>query len=68
MTQIHQFYCDICTKKAAATWNGEHWLPPKGWIDLVDGVTCRSTKKHICQKCFEAIENYPGEKKAVRRV
>lgn len=51
MTAIHEFKCDTCNKRTPAKYNGVHWLPPVGWVDLFDNNTVRTTGEHLCDKC-----------------
>ena len=51
MTQIHEFKCDSCKTKVKSIWNGEHYLPPHGWVELFDVNFARATGEHLCPKC-----------------
>lgn len=51
MSQIHQFKCDACKKRVDAIYNGEHYLPPEGWVDLADSNTTDFTGQNMCPKC-----------------
>lgn len=51
MSTIHEFKCDGCRKKVPAKYNGEHWLPPDGWMALWDPLQAECTDEHLCEKC-----------------
>lgn len=59
MSQINLFKCDACKKKVPARYNGEHFLPPVGWVSLVDTDQCRNTGEHLCINC---LPNTPRNK------
>lgn len=50
MSKLFQFRCDSCNLYAEAKFNGEHYLPPKGWCELIDTeTTCHVA--HLCDVC-----------------
>lgn len=51
MTAIHEVECDGCGSRHPLTYNGEHWLAPKGWVALYDDHLSEFTKQHLCDKC-----------------
>lgn len=51
MSQIHEFKCDACKRKVTAKYNGEHFLPPDGWVQLYCDNLAEMTGEHICDKC-----------------
>lgn len=52
MSQINLFKCDACKKQVPAKYNGEHYLPPVGWVQLVDTDTVKNTGEHLCTDCL----------------
>lgn len=54
MSRINEFKCDSCRDSQPAEWNGEHWLPPKGWIDLHDFNTVNDIG-HLCNICAKIV-------------
>jgi hypothetical protein len=51
MSAYHEFKCDACCKTVPATYNGEHWLPPHGWVEIFDIHRAQTTGEHLCEKC-----------------
>lgn len=51
MSEIHQFKCDGCKKKVNSYYNGEHHLPPEGWVQLWDVVMAELLEQHLCVSC-----------------
>lgn len=47
----HLVICDSCKAKSNLSYNGEHYLPPKGWMELYDDNLARHTEVHLCPKC-----------------
>lgn len=56
MTAIHEFKCDGCRKKIKAYYNGEHWLPPTGWVEIMDSDRAELTGDHLCEKCRPKVK------------
>lgn len=54
MTAIHEYRCDACGVRVEAKWNREHWLPPQGWMRLVD-ANLEVTKGEVCPKCIAKL-------------
>jgi hypothetical protein len=51
MSKEFHFRCDICKKRTMASYNGEHWLPPKGWTEVRDPNLVKATGAHMCEEC-----------------
>jgi hypothetical protein len=51
MSAIHTVKCDACGNVANTKYNGEHHLPPQGWVELWDTHTALCTGEHLCPKC-----------------
>lgn len=51
MSLKHEFKCDSCGKKAESRFNGEHHLPPAGWVQLYDANSARTLNEHLCDVC-----------------
>lgn len=52
MSRINNFRCDSCKVEAKAEYNGEHHLPPKGWVNLHDFNLVQDVG-HLCTICRE---------------
>lgn len=55
MSQSNEFKCDNCLRKVKANYNGEHYLPPSGWIQLYDPNEARCKDLHLCEICFKPV-------------
>ncbi len=53
MSTYHEFKCDWCLRRVKVTYNGEHYLPPQGWVQLYDPTTALTLDLHTCEKCFK---------------
>lgn len=51
MSAIHEFKCNYCGKRAAAKYNGEHYLAPNGWLQLYDDNLAHAIDQHVCDSC-----------------
>lgn len=51
MSMIHTVRCNRCGREAKTKYNGEHHLPPKGWVELWDPHEAQCTGEHLCNKC-----------------
>lgn len=51
MTAVHEFKCDACRRKVAASHNGEHYLPPMDWVAIWNPHTAELTGEHLCGQC-----------------
>lgn len=47
----HIVICDKCKTKADLKYNGEHYLPPEGWLELWDSNKAELIDQHLCPKC-----------------
>jgi hypothetical protein len=61
MSKDFNFKCDKCSKKVAAIFNGEHWLPPETWAEIVSSKTVEVIG-HICGLC-NPVKPKSNEKK-----
>ena len=52
MSEIHQFKCNRCKTKVDSNYNGEHHLPPDGWVQLWDSNKAEMIDTHLCPKCY----------------
>lgn len=52
MSRINAFECDSCKEVEEAKWNGEHYLPPDGWVNLHDFNLAQDVG-HLCGICRE---------------
>lgn len=60
MSLKHTFTCNRCENKIDAKYNGEHFLPPEGWMELYDPLTAKTLDIHLCKRCTtRAIEQEP---------
>lgn len=50
----HLVYCDHCRKNDYLQWNGEHWLIPEGWFELLSRAA-RATRVHLCPFCIDKL-------------
>lgn len=57
MAQDFNFKCDSCKAIGQARYNREHYLPPKGWVNVEDTDT-RYLLGHLCQDCAEVALNF----------
>lgn len=55
MTKIHLVQCNRCVNKAPLEWNGEHWLTPDNWVELMDPLTV-DVVGHLCPTCNPVTE------------
>lgn len=62
MSVIHEFKCDSCKTKVKAIYNGEHYLPPRGWVSLHDMNTVRDTGEHLCPACLPKTPQNKGKR------
>lgn len=63
MSLKHTFTCERCDKKVEAKYNGEHYLPPPEWIEILDPKSGCSLNKHLCGRCGErALEKEENPK------
>lgn len=62
MSAIHEFKCDGCKTRVKARYNGEHYLPPVGWVELTDANTVRSTGEHLCSNCLPKTPQNKGKR------
>ena len=51
MSIKHEFKCDKCKRKALANYNGEHYLPPRGWVKMYDENLADMLNYHLCDRC-----------------
>lgn len=53
----HEFSCDGsgCKEKVKALYNGEHYLPPIGWVQLYDENQAQCLDYHLCPDCRPKI-------------
>lgn len=58
MTAIHEFKCNGtgCKVRATAHYNGEHFLPPPGWLELQDPKMVELVG-HLCVKCAPNLKD-----------
>lgn len=59
---IHQVECDKCGNIADLKYNGEHWLTPKGWVQLYDDNEAKMLDRHLCVDC-NPCEDKPAKPK-----
>lgn len=57
MSKKFQFECDSCHHLAEAKYNGEHYLPPKGWVEMTE-VQSMGQVGHLCDICSCASLNH----------
>lgn len=50
MAKLHLAICDRCGLKAEMESNGEHWLPPENWMELVEAKN-QWIKGLLCPGC-----------------
>ena len=55
MSKIHLVVCDKCGETVHAKYNGEHYLPPFGWVELTNSCTLQSTGNHFCNVCAKKL-------------
>jgi hypothetical protein len=48
---LHKVKCDYCSKQADLKYNGEHWLAPKGWLQMYDDDLAHTVDAHACPDC-----------------
>jgi phage terminase large subunit GpA-like protein len=57
---IHEVICNKCGTKNALKWNGEHWLFPLDWVELIDSDAYH--RGHFCEKCIKKFKIKLDEK------
>lgn len=58
MSAIHAFKCDSCKKQVDAKYNGCHYLPPHGWVDIMDSIKVEVIA-HMCELCYLTALSLP---------
>jgi hypothetical protein len=53
--ELHAFKCDRCGRQVNATFNGEHFLPPKSWHKLYCDHRAVTIDVIICASCLDKI-------------
>lgn len=53
MSQFHEYQCNCCGVRVSSQYNGEHFLPPVGWMALLSPHTTQTDGNHICPRCFK---------------
>jgi len=57
MPKSFTYGCEVCGEHEDARWNGEHYLVPFGWVNLVDQETGFEVDMQLCRQCKpETIE------------
>ena len=51
MSFIRAIKCDNCLIRVQPKFNGEHWLPPIGWVEIYNPDLAENTGQHLCPKC-----------------
>lgn len=52
MSKSFRFVCDFCHRGELAFYNGEHYLPPKGWKQFYDPNFAKVEEQHLCLACI----------------
>ena len=55
MSFIAKHKCDSCGKTSESIFNGEHWLPPVGWSEILDAHTGNNLKLSLCPECIAKL-------------
>lgn len=55
MSEAHEFRCNSCGHVKKAYYNGEHYLPPKGWVEFYDANEGKNIGVHLCDGCRAVV-------------